>query len=188
MPSSPSDKDVRLNRNELADAGSVVSLKVYGQSHPDKSLLQNRQNPVRRQAGARIWSNIVAPSVTDPKATPSRATFATGLGYLSAAVPARVIAATARRPVLPGPLPILFMKYVGAPARGRLDDDGHGHEIVDFRRELTRDFRREVTRLHVWFGSQALVKVGAFSFFVAGVWAELFLKRKLSFPVSRIWQ
>ena len=39
-----------------------------------------------------------------------------------------------------------------------------------------------MTRLHVWFGSQVLVKVGAFSFFVGVVWAELFLKRKLSFP------
>ncbi|TWH24534.1 hypothetical protein L611_006800000010, partial [Aminobacter sp. J15] len=30
--------------------------------------------------------------------------------------------------------------------------------------------------------------MGAFSFFVGVVWAELFLKRKLSFPVSRMWQ
>ena len=59
---------------------------------------------------------------------------------------------------------------------------------VDFRWELTRDFRREVTRLHVWFGYQVLVKGAAFSFFVTAVWAELFLKRKLSFPVSRMWQ
>jgi len=41
-------------------------------------------------------------------------------------------------------------------------------QTVDFRGELTRDFRREVTCLHVWFGSQALVKVGALSFFGSG--------------------
>jgi len=38
------------------------------------------------------------------------------------------------------------------------------------------------------FGFQVLVKMGVFSFFAAVVWAELFLKRKLSLPVSKMWQ
>ena len=38
------------------------------------------------------------------------------------------------------------------------------------------------------FGSVGAVKLFLFPFVVLGSWAELFLKRKLSFPVSRMWQ
>ena len=38
----------------------------------------------------------------------------------------------------------------------------------------------------VW--GQALVKFRAFSFAGLAAFTELFLKRKLSFPVSRMWQ
>jgi putative transposase len=42
---------------------------------------------------------------------------------------------------------------------------------VDFHRDLTRDFRREVTRLHVWFGSHVLVKwvLSPFRFLPSGL-------------------
>ena len=58
---------------------------------------------------------------------------------------------------------------------------------VDFRRELTRFFHRELTRVNLWFAGHTGVKFLAFSFrpLVAAVLA---LKRKLSLPVSAMWQ
>lgn len=59
---------------------------------------------------------------------------------------------------------------------------------VGFHAELTRFFHREVSHLLVWFSDQGLVKGLAFSPLFYAAAAELALKRKLSFPVSRIWQ
>ena len=62
-----------------------------------------------------------------------------------------------------------------------------GRGNVDFRRELTRFFHRELTRVNLWFAGHTGVKFLAFSFrpLVAAVLA---LKRKLSLPVSAMWQ
>jgi hypothetical protein len=59
--------------------------------------------------------------------------------------------------------------------------------VVDFHADLTRVFRRELTRVDLWFAAYAGVKFLPFSLrpFVA---AELALKRKLSLPVSTMWQ
>jgi len=47
-----------------------------------------------------------------------------------------------------------------------------------------RDLRRELTRVDDGGGGQPVVKLGVFSFAGLAAFAELLLKRKLSFPVS----
>ena len=66
--------------------------------------------------------------------------------------------------------------------------DGVIAKIVDCHRELTRDFHREVTRLMVMFRMSYVGQDAGFSFLGLACWAELFLNRKLSLPVSRMWQ
>ena len=67
--------------------------------------------------------------------------------------------------VSPVPAILEFIPYRKRDGMAHRDEmmhpwfSGHGYAAVrvdlsvDFRGELTRDFRREVTRLHVWFGS-----------------------------------
>ena len=59
--------------------------------------------------------------------------------------------------------------------------------IVDCRQDLTRDCHREVTRLDDSFPRSGDGQVVGLSFRVLGA-AALARKRKLSLPVSRIWQ
>ena len=58
--------------------------------------------------------------------------------------------------------------------------------LVDFHAELTRVFHRELTRVNLWFAVHAEVKFLPFSF--RPFEAALALKRKLSLPVSTMWQ
>ncbi len=58
---------------------------------------------------------------------------------------------------------------------------------VDFRLEVTRYFHRELTRVMVCPAERVLGQAGDFSFRGFGE-AELALKRKLSLPVSMMWQ
>jgi hypothetical protein len=58
---------------------------------------------------------------------------------------------------------------------------------VDFHAELTRVFHRELTRVNLWFAVHAEVKFLPFSLRLFEA-AALALKRKLSLPVSTMWQ
>ena len=58
--------------------------------------------------------------------------------------------------------------------------------FVDFHAELSRVFHREVSHFSLWFSVHAGVKALLVSFFFRATAAELSLKRKLSFPVSRM--
>jgi hypothetical protein len=59
--------------------------------------------------------------------------------------------------------------------------------LVDFHCELTWDFHREVTRVDMVPRGAGMGQVVAFSFRDLGA-AALALNRKLSLPVSRMWQ
>ena len=70
--------------------------------------------------------------------------------------------------------------HTPAPLQNLLCDRGHPY--------MTRDFHREVTRLMVMFRMSYVGQGAGFSFLGLACWAELFLNRKLSLPVSRMWQ
>jgi len=61
--------------------------------------------------------------------------------------------------------------------------------LVEYRRELTQDYHWELTRVGVGYvlPRAGKVKFWVYPFLDLGA-AELALKRKLSLPVSRMWQ
>lgn len=59
---------------------------------------------------------------------------------------------------------------------------------VDCHREVTRDFHRELTRVGMCPPVRGVGQAGDLAFRDLGAAALLALKRKLSFPVSRMWQ